>query len=356
MRRKPKIGIVMGTRPEIIKNYSVVRALKSRGVNYCVLHTNQHTDKMLHQAIFEQLGYDADFVLSGKYSIGKAIDWVRGMIRQLELELIIVNGDTAAALVGAIAALYSDVGIAHVEAGLRSYDPEMYEERNRIMVDAVAHYLFAYTEFEKECLSRKKDLRGRIFCVGNTTIDLISDFQDRLTRPLTGRYAYVTLHRKEFTDRKNAMLEVFRALDRLSDNFDKIVFPVHPRTQDAIGRYDIPKDLMKNFTLLEPISVFESLAYEKHADIIMTDSGSIQEEAYIFGVPCLTLRENTERHGTVQMGANIVAGLVSQDIQDAARVQLNKGPGDFPPIYGVAGAGERIVDIILERFHSFREY
>ncbi len=152
-----RIGIVLGTRPEIMKNCSVVKALSKRGIPFFVLHTNQHSDYRMQGnqhsdyrmqgGFFEQMGYQADCVFPHKYQIGQAIDWVREMIRKLRLDLIIVNGDTAAALVGGIAAVYADAGLAHIEAGLRSYDKEMYEERNRIMVDALSHYLFTYTKY-----------------------------------------------------------------------------------------------------------------------------------------------------------------------------------------------------------------
>lgn len=342
-----RIGVILGTRPEIIKNYSVIKTLRAAGATVYVLYTNQHGQYQMSDIFFEDLGYSYDFALEGVYALGKAIDWVRHIIRIYEIDLIVVNGDTAAALVGAIAAIYSDVRIAHIEAGLRSFDVEMYEERNRIMVDACSNYLFAYTNYEKEYLEKNPEIRGNIYCVGNTTLDLIEDFYYRIDRLVEGNYAYVTLHRKEFTDREDVMRSVFQTIGRLSEIFDAVIFPIHPRTKDAMERYKIPKSFLNDVTIINPVSIFESLSYAKFAAVILTDSGSIQEEAYIFGVPCVTIRNNTERHLTVINGANIVSGFARQDILDAVGKHLSNHNTGFPSIYGKYGAGQRITDILL---------
>lgn len=350
-----RIGLVLGTRPEIIKNYSVVKALRAAGASVFVIHTGQHCDYRMSEAFFEDLGYSCDFTLEGCYEIGKAIDWVRWIIRRCRIEMIIVNGDTAAALVGAIAAMYSNLQIAHIEAGLRSFDADMYEERNRIIVDVCSNYLFAYTSYEQKYLEKHPEIRGKIYCVGNTTLDLIEDFSEKIARPLEGNYLYITLHRKEFTDREDLMREVFEIISELSKSFDACIFPVHPRTMDSIKRYGISKSCLDRVTLLEPVSVFESLSYEKYARIILTDSGCIQEEAYIFGVPCVTIRDNTERHLTVLNGANIVSGFRKQDILAAVKKQLNLKGKEFPNIYGTDGVGQRITDILLKPSHPLQE-
>ncbi len=351
-----KIGVVLGTRPEILKNYSVVKAMRSQKVEFYILYTNQHSDYRMCGSFFEAMEYESDFVLGGEYELGRAIDWVRGLIERLGIDLIIVNGDTAAALVGGIAALYSDAGLAHIEAGLRAHDREMYEERNRIIVDSLAHYLFTYTEEEKEYLETIPDLRGRVFCTGNTTVDLITDFNNRIEAVDEDNYMYVTLHRKEFTDSKERMTTVLGTINSLADRFDHIIFPVHPRTRDMIERHAIPFSVMDRITIFDPIPVFESLSYEKHARIILTDSGCLQEEAYIFGVPCITVRESTERHGTVRAGANVVCGFDRDGILEAVNVQMQRCGDSYPPLYGKYGAGARIVDIILGNFKNFREY
>lgn len=351
-----KVGIVIGTRPEVMKNYAIVRALREASIDFVVLHTNQHQDPLLREAIFARMGYAPDFIFPRPYSIGAAIDWTCELIRFCQLDLILVNGDTAAALVGAVAAVYSDVGLAHVEAGLRAFDNCMYEERNRIMVDSAAHYLFTYTQHQTEYLKKIPDLRGRIFNVGNTTIDLIQDFSAELVKLRTDTYAYITLHRKEFTDSRAKMVDVFTTLNTLADEFDAMIFPMHPRTRAAMRDYNLNPDILSRITVTDPVDPFMSLSYEKFADLIITDSGCIQEEAYIFGVPCVTVRDNTERPETIAAGANVLTGFSPAIIHDKVCSQRRCRNQQFPSVYGERGAGQRIVRTLQEHFENWHNY
>ncbi len=317
-------------------------------MDFLVMHTNQHQDPLMRDDIFTKMGYAPDFIYPGAYSMGAAIDWVCGLIRRHHIDLILVNGDTAASLVGAIAAIYSDVQLGHIEAGLRSFDEQMYEERNRVMVDSAAHYLFTYTRHHADYLSKINDLRGQIFNVGNTTVDLIEDFSHELSRMNSGRYAYVTLHRKEFTDSHTRMVRVFTALNTLAHEFDAMIFPMHPRTRTAIAQHHLDQELLSRVRVIDPVDPFTSLSYEKYADLIITDSGCIQEEAYIFGVPCVTVRENTERPETIITGANVLTGFTIDKIMHMSRSQRENQQQQFPPVYGKWGAGRRIVRILQE--------
>ncbi|MBY0473509.1 MAG: UDP-N-acetylglucosamine 2-epimerase (non-hydrolyzing) [Nitrosomonas sp.] len=351
-----KVGIVIGTRPEVMKNYAIVKALREANLDFVVLHTNQHQDPLLREVVFAEMGYVPDFIYPRSYSIGAAIDWVCEIIRTQQIDLILVNGDTAASIVGAVAAVYSDVGLAHVEAGLRAYDNRMYEERNRIMVDSAAHYLFTYTQHHADYLKRIPDLRGRIFNVGNTTVDLIHDFSAELVKPRLDTYAYITLHRKEFTDSRKRMIDVFTTLNSLVDEFDAMIFPIHPRTRDAMQNYGLSFDLLSRIMVIDPVDPFTSLSYEKFAALIITDSGCIQEEAYIFGVPCVTVRNNTERPETIKVGANVLTGFSPGVIQDKICSQKSFGHQQFPPVYGDIGVGERIVQALRKHFINWRNY
>lgn len=351
-----KVGIVIGTRPEVMKNYAIVQALREANIDYVVLHTNQHQDPLLRETLFAKMGYAPDFIFPQSYSMGAAIDWLCELIRVHRIDLILVNGDTAASLVGAIAAVYSDVGLAHVEAGLRAFDNLMYEERNRIMVDSAAHYLFTNTQHQAEYLKNIPDLRGRISNVGNTTIDLIQDFSAELVNPRVGNYAYITLHRKEFTDIRARMVAVFTTLNALADEFDAMIFPMHPRTQAAMRNYGLDADLLSRVTVTDPVDQFASLSYEKFAELIITDSGCIQEEAYIFGVPCVTVRDNTERPETIAAGANVLTGFSPTTIRDKVCSQRLCRHQQFPPVYGERGAGQRIVQTLQEHFLSWHRY
>ena len=317
-------------------------------MDFMVLHTNQHQDPLMRDDVFAKMGYAPDFIYPGDYSMGAAIDWVCKLIRQHQIELVLVNGDTAASLIGAIAAIYSDVELGHIEAGLRSFDEQMYEERNRVMVDSAAHYLFTYTQHHANYLNKINDLRGQVFNVGNTTIDLIEDFSPELSRMNTGRYAYVTLHRKEFTDSRARMVKVFAALNTLAQEFDTMIFPMHPRTRTAIAQHRLDQELLSRVQVIDPVDPFTSLSYEKYADLIITDSGCIQEEAYIFGVPCVTVRENTERPETIAAGANVLTGFSIEKILKLCHSQRMSRQRQFPPVYGMRGAGRRIVMILQE--------
>jgi len=355
-----KVGVVLGTRPEVIKNYPIIKGLRNRDIQFFVLHTNQHSDYAMHEAIFDEMGYRPNYTMNGQYSIARAIGWVMGLINELSIDLILVNGDTAASVVGSVAALYSDVQLAHVEAGLRAYDKKMYEERNRIICDCTANFLFTNTEAQKRYLARNPELRGKIFHSGNTSVDLIHEYSTRLERPVKGRYSYVTLHRKEFTDDRDTMWRVFRTLSWLSRNLlRRIVFPLHPRTRSAMLQHSIPLETLSGVDVIEPVRPLSSLAYQKHAEIILTDSGCIQEEAYLLGVPCVTIRENTERMETVDAGANIIAGFERRAIVEAVLRQIQRPAWPFPPIYGEYGVGMRIADILAEAHaagHSAEEW
>jgi UDP-N-acetylglucosamine 2-epimerase len=345
-----KIAVVQGTRPEIIKNYSVVRALRAESVPFEVLHTNQHCLPCMVDDIYAALDYEPDRTLKGQYRLGAAIDWLQQCFRRDEITHVIVNGDTAAALAGALAATYLDIPVSHIEAGLRARDPHMLEERNRIMVDAVANSLFAYTRYEQEMLQNTPEIRGRVFFEGNTTLDVLADFAHKIDRPLIGGpYILATMHRKEFTDSRARMLAVFEMLRNVVATECPVVLPLHPRTADAMRQHQLSSDLLGGVSVIEPVSVFEALALQKHAAAVVTDSGCIQEEAYVLGVPCVTIRENTERHLTVANGANRVTGFAPAAMRDGVRWALALEHREWPNIYGHPGAGARIVRRICEK-------
>jgi UDP-N-acetylglucosamine 2-epimerase len=343
------IGLVQGTRPEIIKNYSIVKALAAQGIAFQVFHTNQHSAHLMCGQIYQDMGYLPSRVLEPEYSLGLAIDWLQKNFVQDRITHVIVNGDTAAALAGALAAMYSDIDVSHVEAGLRSGDSLMKEERNRIMVDSIASELFAYTSHERSLLQGTQGIRGQIYLEGNTTVDVLHDFTPSLAaRPSFSRYVYVTLHRKEFTDSRERMEKVFAALRHVAQNISTVVFPMHPRTRDAIRRRGIPNEALAGVEVIDPVSLTESLRLQKHSLAILTDSGCVQEEAYLLGVPCVTVRENTERHLTVLNGANVLTGFSMARIVAAVERALQTSELEWPEIYGNNGVGRRIVTRILE--------
>jgi UDP-N-acetylglucosamine 2-epimerase len=343
------IALVQGTRPEIIKNYSVVKALSARGFRFEVFHTNQHSTPLMSRQIYDDMGYLPDRVFEQQYSLGLAIDWLQRHFVRDRISHVIVNGDTAAALAGALAAMYLDIDVSHIEAGLRSGDPVMKEERNRIMVDSIAAKLFAYTNYEMDELRQMDGVRGQIHLEGNTTVDVLHDFSRILDRPNFNRkYAYVTLHRKEFTDSRERMEQVFSALRFIAKGICDVVFPIHPRTRDAMCRQGLTLHALEGVQVIDPVCLTESLRLQKHAAAILTDSGCVQEEAYLLHVPCVTVRENTERHLTVRNGANQLTGFATARIVAGAKWALRVPTTNWPEIYGSNGVGSRIVERILE--------
>jgi UDP-N-acetylglucosamine 2-epimerase (non-hydrolysing) len=216
------------------------------------------------------------------------------------------------------------------------------------MVDAIASSLFAYTSVEMKLLRSSPDIRGRLYLEGNTTVDLLHDFSDRIDEtPLQGRYVYVTMHRKEFTESREQMERVFSVLRKFSDEVCPVLFPIHPRTLHALRKFQMAEDALDAVRVLEPLRTFDSLSLIKHAAAVLTDSGCIQEEAYLLNVPCVTIRENTERHLTVSNGANRVTGFERTSIIRAVYWALNLQDRKWPGIYGTPGAGDRIVNRIV---------
>jgi UDP-N-acetylglucosamine 2-epimerase (non-hydrolysing) len=343
------IAIVQGTRPEIIKNYPIIKALREEKISFQVFHTNQHSQELMRDNIYRDMGYQADHMLAMPYQLGRAIEWLQSGYKKNNIQHVIVNGDTAASLAGALAALYMDIDVSHVEAGLRSRDPLMLEERNRIMVDNVANLLFPYTYYEYDLLIASPDVRGQVLVEGNTTVDVIHNFQHKLhEKPMAGDYLYVTLHRRELTRSRAHMQCVVDTLNAISTNICDVVFPLHPRTADALANFKLKEELSSSIHLIEPLPPIESLCYEKHASAILTDSGCIQEEAYILKVPCITFRDNTERYLTLRYGANQLSGIDQAHAIALVTSVLGKQVRSCPAIYGERGAGARIISRISE--------
>jgi UDP-N-acetylglucosamine 2-epimerase len=344
-----RVAIVQGTRPEIVKNYALRRALSMAGVPFEVLHTGQHSIDSMCAQIYREMGYEPTQTMLGRYSIGAAIDWLQHEFHRRGVTHVVVNGDTAAALAGAVAAMYQDIPVSHIEAGLRARDVHMLEERNRIAVDAIASLLFAYTEHERKVLESTPDIRGKVLVEGNTTVDVLHDCRARIEscEVPASRYLFVTMHRKEFTDSVERMRTVFSTLAELARTL-LVIFPMHPRTADAMRLHRIPRGILGGVRVLPPCGPIEALALQRSAAVVLTDSGCVQEEAYMLGVPCITIRDNTERHLTVRHGANVVTGFDRSRIIEAVNEACGRASESWPDIYGRPGAGDRIVRRILD--------
>jgi len=353
-----KIAVVLGTRPEIIKMSPVIRALEARHLDHFVLHTGQHYSYNMDRVFFESLRLRSPEhnlgVGSGSHAeeTAKMLVGIEKILMQEKPEAILVEGDTNTVLAGALAASKLHIKVGHVEAGLRSFDMEMPEEVNRIVADHVSDLLFAPTKVsEKNLLSEGIDPQ-KIHVTGNTIVDAVRQNLDLAMKAelppglATERYVLATLHRQENVDDPARLRGLMEALARVHEAFGMpVLYPIHPRARKRLSEFGVRAG--KGVVLAEPVDYLTFLRLQKEATLVLTDSGGVQEEACILGVPCVTLRENTERPETVEVGANLLAGTDPASILSAVKEMLNRGKKWENP-FGDGMAAERIVDI-LER-------
>ncbi len=351
------ISIVLGTRPEIIKMAPVIRACQRVGAEYAVLHTGQHYSYEMDRIFFKELElprpqYNLD-VGSGSHAeqTGRIMTGIEKIYQVNPPDIVLVQGDTNTVLAGALAAAKLHIPIGHVEAGLRSFDRRMPEEINRIVADHIADYLFAPTDLSRQNLLREGIDDKKIHVTGNTVVDAV--FQNRaiakkksiLLREMgldPKGYFLVTVHRAENVDVKARLEGIITGLSAVGKTFGiPVLFPVHPRTQKMMKEFGIDSC---DITCIQPVGYMEFLELEANARLVLTDSGGVQEETCILNVPCVTLRENTERPETISVGANVLTGTDSNSIAGAVRTMIASSRQWQNP-YGDGHAGERIVGI-----------
>jgi UDP-N-acetylglucosamine 2-epimerase (non-hydrolysing) len=353
-----KIGILVGTRPEIIKMSPIMRCLDSLGnVAYTLIHSNQHYSSSMDAIFFEELGLrKPDFNLNVGIEGGKSNQIGQIMIRlepillAEKIDVLLVQGDTNTVAAGALVASKLGIKIGHVEAGLRSYDRSMPEEGNRVITDHLSSYLFAVTDTQVEILKKEAIDKRKIFKVGNTIVDAVlqnvsiaektSNVLSRLGLTSDG-YTLFTAHRASNVDKKESLAEV---LHLISITPGKVCWPIHLRTKNNIEKFKL--NLPENVIATEPLGYFDFLTLEKNAKLIVTDSGGLQEEACILGVPCITIRENTERPETVQAGANRLVGRDETLYKAALEQEYPKWVSPF----GNGDTSELILDVVFKDY------
>jgi UDP-N-acetylglucosamine 2-epimerase len=339
-----KVFSVVGNRPQFIKAGPTSVALRERGIDEVVLHTGQHYDPQLSQVFFEELAleeprYALDLRTADTAAMRAAI---AGPLAQEEPDWVLVYGDTNSTLAGALAADEAGIPLAHVEAGLRSGDLSMPEERNRIETDRVAHLLFCPDERSAETLAAE-GVVGRAEVVGDVMADATRVFapiaQRRASLDAPDEYAVLTIHREANTEPK-ALRRIVEALNETGWTF---VFPVHPRTRNVLEAHGI--ELGPQLHAIEPVGYLEMLALVSGATRVVTDSGGLQKEAYWLRVPCITLRPSTEWVDTVLAGANTLVDPADLTRLGSALVEA-RFPADAPPLYGDGHAAARIADAL----------
>lgn len=353
-----RIAVVIGTRPEIIKMAPIIKALGKRGADFFIIHTGQHYSYKMDDVFIKQLELpQAKFKLevgSGSHAeqTAKILTGVEEFLKHEKPDIILVEGDTNSVLASALVASKLHIKVGHVEAGLRSGDKQMPEEINRILTDHCSDYLFAPTEASKANLMRESIDEKKIFITGNTIVDAlmqnleIAKHEADVLQQLNldpKNYCLVTLHRQENVDNREKFTSILEGLGRVGLEIDvPVVYPVHPRACKMMTEFNLNP---VNLKMIEPQDYLSFIQLESNARLILTDSGGIQEEACVLSVPCVTLRDNTERPETLEVGSNILAGAVPEKILECSQIMLGRENNWRNP-FGNGKTGERIVSII----------
>jgi UDP-N-acetylglucosamine 2-epimerase len=347
---------VVGARPQFIKSAPVQRALREAGHHEFLVHTGQHYDFQMSQVFFDELDIGEPSVNLGigsgphGWQTGQMLIGLEKVIQEQQPDAVLVYGDTNSTLAGALAAAKLRVPLAHVEAGLRSFNREMPEEHNRVLTDHCADFLFCPTQSAVDLLAREGLTRG-VHLVGDPMYDAVLQFADaarQRSRVLSDLsleprgYLLATIHRPYNTDVPEKLRNILSALGQLED---PVIFPVHPRTRQRLADLDGTGTIGANVRLIDPAGYLDMLVLEQNARMILTDSGGVQKEAYFFGVPCVTLRPETEWVETVQAGWNVLVGAEPERIVEAVLRRVWP-QGTPPPVFGDGHASETLTRIL----------
>ena len=347
-----KIASIIGARPQFVKEMPIVKEIR-KNHHEIIIHSGQHYDYEMSKLFFQDLDipkpdYNLD-VGSGSHGkqTGEMLIKLESVLLKEKPDLVIVSGDTNTTLAGAIAASKLNIRLAHIEAGMRNFDKTMPEEINRIVTDHVSDILFCSSNISASNLKRE-GITKNVHIVGDVMIDAIkaniktaerkSDILKKL-KLKSKDYLVATVHRAGNTDKKENLGAIINAFLKSEE---KIVFPVHPRTEKCLKLHGIYKKLKNtNVVMTKPVGYMDMLVLEKNARKILTDSGGVQKEAYFFNVPCITLLDATEWTETVENGFNILVGANSKKILDSINnFEITKG---YKELYGKGNAAEKIV-------------
>ena len=372
-----KIAFIFGTRPEIIKVAPVIRECINRGIDFITIHSGQHYSYELDKIFFEELRLPpSDYNLNIKSTApfkqgehtGRMLIEVENIILEEKPDVLLVHGDTNTALAGALISRKISttknntrrfVYVGHIEAGLRSYDPLMTEEINRVICDHLSDFLFCPTLIAMNNALKEGINKEKIFLTGNTFVDLVYQNLEiakqrtdilKKTELKEKEYVLVTAHRQENVDVEEKLTDIIKGLELVYNHFGlPLVYPMHPRTKKIIEKFGI--SIPDGIKVIPPLSFLDFLQLESKAKLILTDSGGVQEESCILNVPCVTLRDNTERPETIEIGSNVLAGTNPVNILSASIKMINKERNWDNP-FGDGKTSERILNILQNQIKN----
>ena len=354
-----KIATVVGARPQFIKAATVSRALRSRAIEEILIHTGQHHDEKMSDVFFSEMeipkpDYNLGVAgLSHGAMTGEMLKRIEEVLISVKPDALLVFGDTNSTLAGALAAAKLHIPVAHVEAGLRSFNMRMPEEINRVLTDRVSKWLFCPTQIAVKNLEnegfKNSPAQTEITMTGDVMLDAARFYRTKAKWPETldsklqsQDFIFCTVHRAENTDHPANLSSIVGALRKIAET-RPVVWPVHPRTKKILSQMGLSTD---GLTLIDPVGYFESLSLLENCRLVMTDSGGLQKEAYFFNKPCVVLREETEWRELVDAKVAFLAGSDSQKIRAQVDVALSQNH-DWPQgLYGNGGASELIADQI----------
>jgi UDP-N-acetylglucosamine 2-epimerase (non-hydrolysing) len=355
----PLIFLVGGARPNFMKIAPLVWQLTKKRAEYRLIHTGQHYDYEMSKVFFDELDIPEPdyFLMAGSDTHGEQTAKIMVEFERIctieRPDIVVVVGDVNSTLACSVSAKKLNIKVAHVEAGLRSGDMTMPEEINRIVTDSISDYLFVTEKSGISNLRKEGKNENQIFFVGNIMVDSLFYGLDKINkkeirRRASSLFAVVTLHRPSNVDKKEKLIDILRALKEISKDRE-VYFPMHPRTEKNMKEFKIDFLLENsNIKIMPPLSYLEFLSLWKDADLVLTDSGGLQEETAALGIPCFTIRENTKRPITVEEGTNVLVGTTRKTILTEYRTfrEGHQSRGKVPALWDGKMA-ERIVNLLL---------
>lgn len=352
-----KILTITGTRPELIRLSLIIKKLDNL-TNHILVYTNQNYDYNLSTIFFKDLDIrQPNYYFNFKYNsfgefLGQSIIEFEKILLSEKPDKILVLGDTNSGLLSIVAEKYK-IPIFHMEAGNRCYDNRLPEETNRKIIDNVSTYNLPYTEDSKQILLNEGFHRNNVFKTGNPIFEVLNFYKEQIDNSiildnlnlLKNNYVLVTSHRTENVDNEESLRNIIDSINKISETY-KVVFSIHPRTNDKLKKFNI--ELNTNVIITQPLGFFDFVKLEKYAKCIISDSGTVQEEACIFGTPNITIRKFTERRETIECGSNILCGTEYNNIIESFNNIINTNNTWTPPSdYLVNNVSDIIINILL---------